>query len=181
MNYVRASELARRCGISRAAVSKAIKDQRISPEHIRRQGNTLLVELYAGLKVLGHHAPASQASQRQEPPQRPAEAPQMAAMFAWGSPARPVPAVEQPAEEAQHAPEIGAILARERAWIETYDAFRRWITDGFTMEIMRGLSDPAPVGDVMVLCRQLLLGRMRELDETERRSRFSPEQLQRRS
>ena len=170
MSYIKAADLARRCNVSRAAVSKAIRDGRIGADHIRRQGSTVLIELRTGLQVLGHHAPAS-------PP--PPVNPQMASLFAWAAPA-PAAAAEPAQQEIQAPPEIGAVLARELDWITQYAAFREWITDGITLELLRNLPDPAPVGEVMVLCRQLLLGRLQQLDAVERHSRFSAEQMQQR-
>ena len=109
----------------------------------------------------------------------PAVNPQMASLFAWAAPA-PAATAEPAQPVIQARPEIGAILAREAEWITQYAAFREWITDGITQELLRTLPDPAPVGEVMVLCRQLLLARLLQLDAVERHSRFSPEQMQQR-
>ena len=54
MSYISSAELARRCDVSRAAVSTAIREHRISPSKVRRGGGRVLVEERHGLSVLGH-------------------------------------------------------------------------------------------------------------------------------
>ena len=173
-DWVSSAELARRCNVSRNAVKKAVMEQRVNPKDVRRVGNNVMVRLAAGLSVLGHHASATAA------PAPPTTAP-AAGMFAWGSSLQAPPPAEptSPSPVPDAAPELATVLARERDWIASYDTFRRWITDGISLDLMRGLPDPAPIGDVMVLTRDLLLERLEQLDTMERRSRFSPEQWRR--
>lgn len=178
MTWISAAELARQTGVSRAAITKAISTQRIPPDAVRRTGTRLLVERSAGLQGIGHRgATATEGRSRGEAP-APARTAAAGGLFAWGTTAAaPDPDPEpSPAPAADAPPELEQLLAREREWINAYDAFRRWITDGMTLELMRRLPDPAPIGDVMVLSRDLLLERMQQLDTMERRSRFSPEQ-----
>jgi len=85
----------------------------------------------------------------------------------------PPPTPEQVAEDRVAALEqqLAEALVRERAWIGTYAAFRSWQQSGCDADLMRAVPDPAPIGAVMVETRQLLLARLRELDELELRSR----------
>jgi len=173
-DWVSCAELARRCNVSRNAVKKAVQELRINPSDVRRVGSrSVQVGLAAGLQVLGHHAGATAAAAVSTAP--------AAGMFAWGISLQAPPPAEptSPSPVPDTAPELATVLARERDWIASYDAFRRWITDGISLDLMRGLPDPAPIGDVMVLARDLLLERLEQLDTMERCSRFSPEQMRR--
>lgn len=165
--WVSSAELARRCCVSRNAVKKAIQEQRINPSDVRRVGNNVMVRLAAGLSVLGHHAGPTAA------PPAPTTAP-AGGLFAWGTTtaAAPAPPDPEPAPAPGAPGELEQLLAREAAWIDTYAAFRRWITDGISLDLMRALPDPVSVGDVMVVTRDLLLQRLKPLDTLERRSRF---------
>jgi hypothetical protein len=87
-NYITSAELARRCDVSRAAVSTAIKEHRISPRKVRRAGGRVMVEEKHGLSVLGHHATKPKTSPSPAPA---AVAPTAAAddlgdLLAWGTP-----------------------------------------------------------------------------------------------
>jgi hypothetical protein len=85
----------------------------------------------------------------------------------------PPPTPEQVAEDRVAALEqrLGEALVRERDWIGAYYQFREWQTAECCADLMRALPDPAPIGDVMVTTRQLLLSRLKELDALELRSR----------
>ena len=88
MSYISSAELARRCDVSRAAVSTAIREHRISPSKVRRGGGRVLVEERHGLSVLGHHA---QKPQTPPSPAPAAVAPipaadELAGLLAWGAP-----------------------------------------------------------------------------------------------
>lgn len=177
MTWISAADLARLAGVSRAAITKAIATERIPPDAVRRTGTRVMVERSAGLQGIGHRGPTATETRSSRPTPAPA-----AGMFAWGTSLQAPPPAEptSPSPEPNATPELATVLARERDWIASYDAFRRWITDGISLDLMRGLPDPAPIGDVMVLARDLLLERLEQLDTMERRSRFSPEQMHRR-
>ena len=87
MSYISSAELARRCDVSRAAVSTAIREHRISPSKVRHAGGRVLVEEAHGLSVLGHHAkrrpsPSPRAAAVAAPP----AADELAYLLAWGAP-----------------------------------------------------------------------------------------------
>ena len=87
MSYISSAELARRCDVSRAAVSTAIREHRISPSKVRHTGGRVLVEEAHGLSVLGHHAkrrpsPSPRAAAVAAPP----AADELADLLAWGAP-----------------------------------------------------------------------------------------------
>jgi len=88
-NYITSAELARRCDVSRAAVSTAIREHRISPGKVRRAGNRVMVEEKHGLSVLGHHATKPKTSPSPAPAavEAPPAADDLGDLLAWGTPA----------------------------------------------------------------------------------------------
>ena len=88
MSYISSAELARRCDVSRAAVSTAIREHRISPSKVRRGGGRVLVEERHGLSVLGHHAQKPQTPPSPAPAAvaAPPAADELANLLAWGAP-----------------------------------------------------------------------------------------------
>ena len=74
-------------------------------------------------------------------------------------------------------PELEQLLAREAAWVDAYDAFRRWVVgmspNHFTRELWDELGDgPHDIGTVLVAARDVLTRNLKPLDTLERRSRF---------
>jgi len=106
-NYITSAELARRCDVSRAAVSTAIREHRISPGKVRRAGGRVLVEEKHGLSVLGHH----QKTKTSPSPPPAAAAPTPAAddladLLAWSAPTPPELDEPEPAADPwAHLPE----------------------------------------------------------------------------
>jgi hypothetical protein len=89
VSYITAAELARRCEVTRAAVTLAIKQHRISPGKVRREGKSVLIDAAHGMSVLGHHRHRRPAA----PPAPPAPAPvitddDLGGLLAWGAPVR---------------------------------------------------------------------------------------------
>jgi hypothetical protein len=88
-NYISSAELARRCDVSRAAVSTAIREHRISPRKVRRAGGRVLVEEKHGLSVLGHHAKTKAQPSPSPAPAAvaaPPAADDLGDLLAWGTP-----------------------------------------------------------------------------------------------
>jgi len=88
-NYITSAELARRCDVSRAAVSTAIREHRISPRKVRRAGGRVLVEEKHGLSVLGHHAKTKAQPSPSPAPAAvaaPPAADDLGDLLAWGTP-----------------------------------------------------------------------------------------------
>ncbi len=174
MSYINCAELARRTGISRAGVKKAIDSGRIDASYVRRAGGAVLVDAAEGMAVLGHHAKAK-AKPAPAPQANPVDA-DWGGMLAWGEPDQEA-ASKEPRFEAdddqvhQLEQRLAAALARERSWLAAYYEFREWQTTGCDADIMRALPDPAPIGEVMVQTRLLLLSKLKELDEMELSSR----------
>jgi len=87
-NYITSAELARRCDVSRAAVSTAIKEHRISPRKVRRAGGRVMVEERHGLSVLGHHAKTKTKTTPSPAPAAvaaPPAADDLGDLLAWGT------------------------------------------------------------------------------------------------
>lgn len=178
MTWIRAADLARRCGISRAAVTQAIRNGRISPEAIQRQAGVVLVDLAAGLAAFGQQAPAPAVVAPAAPPTtgNDADGP----LFAWGAPA-PAAAVQQPQPDLARPVEgpLAAVVQREAVWLERYASFRRWVVSDFSGALMEQLPDQPTVFDAMGQARQLVLQQLQGLDVIEVASRFSVEQRNR--
>jgi len=88
-NYITSAELARRCDVSRAAVSTAIREHRISPRKVRRAGGRVMVEEKHGLSVLGHHAKTKAQPSPSPAPAAvaaPPAADDLGDLLAWGTP-----------------------------------------------------------------------------------------------
>jgi hypothetical protein len=136
VSYITSAELARRCDVSRAAVAIAIREQRISPDKVRRAGGRVMVEERHGLSVLGHHrktktspspAPAAVASD------------DLSSLLAWGAP--PIEQEAEPGEltgkaevrdleeQIEEWHRLVCELEQLVAWWEgEYNDFREWIT-----------------------------------------------------
>ena len=86
-NYITSAELARRCNVSRAAVSTAIREHRISPRKVRRASGRVMVEEEHGLSVLGHHATKPKTSPSPAPAAvaAPPAANDLGDLLAWGT------------------------------------------------------------------------------------------------
>jgi hypothetical protein len=182
VNWISSAELARRAGVSRPAVTKAIATERINPANVRRTGGRVLVDEAAGLAVLGHH---------KQPQTSPSPVPAPVAvddgfgeMLAWGS------GISEPAEPIAHTPDaLTAELARlrlqlervqyrEKRWISCYHQFRSWFAswtprENFTNHLWKKLGAETPgVVDTGNCCVELVLAQLRDLDECEVQSRF---------
>jgi hypothetical protein len=87
------------------------------------------------------------------------------------------PQVPDPVSQAQQqlarvAWQMEAVQEREANWIEAYSEFRQWLSEDYVMELLHGLPDPAPIGQVMVRCRETILARLAMLDRCESNSRW---------
>jgi hypothetical protein len=106
-NYISSAELARRCDVSRAAVSTAIREHRISPRKVRRAGGRVLVEEKHGLSVLGHHATKPKTSPSPAPAavEAPPAADDLGDLLAWGTPPSEPTETEADPDPWAHIPE----------------------------------------------------------------------------
>lgn len=183
MSYISCAELARRAGVSRPAVKKAIDNERISPEAVRRVGGRVLVDEAAGMAVLdkkGHYRPAAPAAAA--PAQHADPEGDLLDLMAWG-------AIEEVAsEEEDYSSAAGAELARlrqqlertrarEQAWVAAYKSFREWfaswVPENFTRDLWQSMGVDSPgVVDVGVKAVELVLPKLRALDECDVQSRY---------
>lgn len=180
MSWISAADLAKRTGVSRAAVTKAISSGRIPADAVRRAGGRVLVEESAGLQAIQKRANGAPAVEHQAPPPMlAAETAKLASLFAWG--AAPAAAEnETAAPEASDCQmlqrELSEALWREQEWIRHYKGFRDfvtgWSSPGYTIELLKAIPDPSPAGEVMQNARRILLERMTNLDRCDQRSRF---------
>jgi hypothetical protein len=106
-NYITSAELARRCDVSRAAVSTAIREHRISPRKVRRAGGRVMVEEEHGLSVLGHHATKPKTSPSPPPAAvaSPPAADDLGDLLAWGTPTSEPTETEPDPDPWAHIPE----------------------------------------------------------------------------
>jgi hypothetical protein len=86
------------------------------------------------------------------------------------APVDPLDVVRRELAQARAATE--AIRARELAWVAEFDKLRDYVTRDLAMDLMRRLPDPVPVGDVMVVSRDLLVAQLEGLNRCELASRF---------
>ncbi len=181
MNWITSAELARRAGVSRPAVTKAISTERINPAHVRRAGGRVLVDADAGMAVLGHN---------QQPKTSPSPGAAPVAvddgfgdLLAWGSGSSepPEPIAHTPdaltAELARLRLQLQRVQYREQRWAASYKAFREWfaswVPENFTRDLWAKLGADSPgVVDVGVAAVELVLAHLRKLDECDTQSRF---------
>lgn len=142
MTYISAAELARRCEVSRAAVSLAIKEHRISPDRVHREGKRVLIDAKHGISVLGHHRSSKPAPSPVAPAAVNATD-DLAGLLAWGA----APIIPGEPDELTGAAEVANLeqqieLQNLVAWWEgEYSDFRGWITSHAVGEIMRELEE----------------------------------------
>jgi hypothetical protein len=181
VNWITSAELARRAGVSKPAVTKAIATERINPAHVRRAGGRVLVDADAGMAVLGHN---------QNPKTSPSP---MAAqlcvdngfgdLLAWGSGGNETPepvAQNQDALTAELARlrlQLQRVQEREQRWVSSYKAFREWfaswVPENFTSDLWNKLGADSPgVVDVGVAAVELVVAHMGDLDKCDVQSRF---------
>lgn len=84
----------------------------------------------------------------------------------------PDPVTQAQRELAQTELRLQAVQGREAQWVERYATFRKWLAEDYVFELLHNLPDPAPVGDVMVRCRETILARLAPLDSCETASRW---------
>jgi hypothetical protein len=107
-NYISSAELARRCDVSRAAVSTAIREHRISPRKVRRAGGRVMVQEEHGLSVLGHHAKTKAQPSPSPAPAgvaAPPAADDLRDLLAWGTPPSEPTETEADPDPWAHIPE----------------------------------------------------------------------------
>ena len=73
---------------------------------------------------------------------------------------------------AQADRQLQAAREREAQWVTDYATFRTWFSEGYPLELLRDLPDPAPIGEVMVKLRETVLARLAALDRCEMASRW---------
>jgi hypothetical protein len=180
MNWISSADLARRAGVSRPAVTKAIATERINPTHVRRAGGRVLVDADAGMAVLGHHKqPKTSPSPVSAPVAVDSE---FGDLLAWGSGSgeAPEPIAHHTdaltAELAQLRLQLERVKYREGEWVRCYQTFRAWLASyvpqNFTKTLWAKLGAGPAVVDVSVAAVELVLSHLRELDECDVQSRF---------
>lgn len=124
VSYISAAELARRCEVTRAAVCLAIKQDRISPGKVRRNGKNVLIDAAHGMSVLGHH----RSSKPEPTPAAPAPVitnDDLGGLLAWGEPAPPPPPAPAPGPEYQ-AGNPADLWADNASWANQLLDVKRW-------------------------------------------------------
>ena len=124
VSYISAAELARRCEVTRAAVCLAIKQHRISPGKVKRNGKNVLIDAAHGMSVLGHH----RSSKPEPTPAAPAPVitnDDLGGLLAWGEPAPPPPPAPVPEPEYQ-AGNPADLWADNASWANQLLDVERW-------------------------------------------------------
>lgn len=202
MSWISAADLAKRTGVSRAAVTKAISSGRIPANAVRRAGGRVLVDESAGLRGIlkrANVAPTKSGflvgatlAQQTPPPMLPAETAELASLFAWGSAAEPAP---EPPDVSHLEREIDRLESalfcsrqREEEWLKHYEDFRDWILNirvqgdraarggwedkDLCMALWLQLGDQPAIGDVMVMIKEQVIAHLARLDKVSLASRF---------
>jgi hypothetical protein len=200
MSWISAAELAKQTGVSRAAVTQAIKKGRIPADAVRRAGGRVLVEESAGMKGILKRANVVPAVEHQAPPPMlSAETAELASLFAWGCVGEPEPPppdvshLEREIRRLQH--QLECTRERERRWQVHYEHFRDWILntrlkkdraarggwveEDLCMGLWKALGDQPEIGDVMVMIREEVIAHLKHLDAVSMATQFPDEQRSR--
>jgi hypothetical protein len=195
MSWISAADLAKRTGVSRAAVTQAIKKGRIPADAVRRAGGRVLVDEASGLKAILKRANAPTVEHQAPPPMVPADTAELASLFAWGSaaelapPAPDVSHLEHQIRQLQHR--LACTQQREQEWLKHYEDFRDWILNirvqgdratrggwddkDLCMALWLQLGDQPAIGDVMVMIKEQVIAHLARLDKVSLASRFPSE------
>jgi DNA-binding transcriptional MocR family regulator len=194
MSWISAAELAKQTGVSRAAVTQAIKKSRIPADAVRRASGRVLIEKSAGMKGILKRANGAPPVEDQAPPMLPADTAELAGLFAWGCAAEPEP----PPPDVSHLEREIARLKyalechqwRQERFQKDWVAFREWVL-GYNREMRvkkGGIDEPglneqlrAREGDdqrmwaVSVAINEIMLQKLKPLDELELACQFPKE------
>jgi hypothetical protein len=195
MSWISAADLAKRTGVSRAAVTQAIKKGRIPADAVRRAGGRVLVDEAAGMKAILKRANVAPAVEQQAPPMLPADTAELASLFAWGCAAEPealppdVSHLEREIDRLEYALECHQW--RQEQFQKHWVAFREWVL-GYSREMRvqkDGIDEPglneqlrAREGDdqrmwsISVAINEIMLHKLKPLDELELACQFPKEQ-----
>lgn len=184
MTWISAADLAKRTGVSRAAVTQAIKKGRIPADAVRRAGGRVLVDEAAGQRGIlkrAHVAPAVEL--QSPPPMLPADTAELASLFAWGCAAEPEPPppdvshLEREIRRLQYA--LQCCYEREKKFRKHWRNFREWLLGhGRAGRVERGgLDEPSfleylseregddqRMWDVSVACGEIIMPKLSPLD-----------------
>jgi len=194
MSWISAADLARRTGVSRAAVTKAISSGRIPADAVRRTGGHVLVDEDAGMKAILKCANVAPPVEHQAPPMLDVDTAELAAMFAWGCAAEPEPPppdvshLEREIDRLEYA--LECCYEREKKFRKHWRAFREWLLGhGRAGRVERGgLDEPSFLeqlrereGDdqrmwsVSVACGEIILPKLSPLDGVDLACQFPKE------
>ncbi len=183
MSWISAADLAKRTGVSRAAVTKAISSGRIPANAVRRSGGSVLVDEAAGQRAILKRANVAPAVEHQAPPMLPADTAELASLFAWGSAGEPEP----PPPDVSHlereidrvADALECCYARERKFQQEWRAFREWLLGhsqewrlqrgginepSFLEQLREREGDDQRMWNVSVACNEIILPKLSPLD-----------------
>lgn len=193
MTWISAADLAKRTGVSRAAITKAISSGRIPADAVRRAAGRVLVDEAAGMRGILKRANAPTV-EHQVLPMLPADTAELAGLFAWGCAAEPEP----PPPDVSHLErEIGRLeyalecaYARQKRFQKDWVAFREWLLThsrpgrverggidepGFLEQLREREGDDQRMWSVSVACHEILLPKLRPLDNVELACQFPEE------
>lgn len=183
MKWISAADLAKRTGVSRAAVTQAIKKGRIPADAVRRASGRVLVDEAAGQRGILKRANVAPAVAHQAPPMLPADTAELAELFAWGCAAEPEPPppdvshLEREIRRLEYA--LECCYEREKKFRKHWRDFREWLLGhGRAGRVERGgLDEPSFLeylrereGDdqrmwsVSVACGEIILPKLSPLD-----------------
>jgi hypothetical protein len=187
VSWISAADLAKRTGVSRAAITKAISSGRIPTDAVRRAGGRVLVEESAGLKGILKRANVAPAVEYQAPPMLPADTAELAGLFAWGCVAEPEPPpppdvshLEREIARLEYALECA--YSRQKRFQKHWVAFREWLLThsrpgrverggidepGFLEQLREREGDDQRMWSVSVACHEILLPKLQPLDNVE--------------
>lgn len=193
MKWISAAELAKQTGVSRAAVTQAIKKGRIPADAVRRASGRVLIEESAGMKGILKRANVAPPVEHQAP-MLPADTAELASMFAWGCAAEPEPPppdvshLEREIDRLEYALECA--YDRQEQFQKDWVAFREWVL-GYSREMrvkkggidepgfyeqLRGREGDDPrMWQVSVTAHDILLPKLQPLDNLEMACQFPKE------
>ena len=194
MKWISAADLAKQTGVSRAAVTQAIKKGRIPADAVRRASGRVLIEESAGMKGILKRANMAPPVEHQAPPMLPADTAELASLFAWGSAAEPEPPPPDVSHLEREIDRLEYVLEchqwRQEQFQKHWVAFREWVL-GYSREMRvqkGGIDEPglneqlrAREGDdqrmwaISIAINEIMLQKLKPLDELELACQFPKE------
>ena len=193
MTWISAADLAKRTGVSRAAVTQAIKKGRIPADAVRRAGGRVLIEESAGQRGILKRANVAKTVEHQAP-MLPADTAELASLFAWGcapEPEPPPPDVSHLEREiARLEYELECAYDRQKLFQQHWVAFREWLLGhgqagrvarggidepGFYEQLRGREGDDPRMWQVSVTAHDILLPKLQPLDNLEMACQFPKE------